>query len=345
MLAVGNLISMLLIGTVSTASAQSTVKDAKVSAKAREHFNAGVAYIDDPSGSKWEEAYREFRAAYAESKSWRILNNMGVCALNLERDEEAIEAYTQYLKLGGKDVSEKNRAQVEKDISMLKASLATVTITVDLPDARITDERVTANGGLVINRYNAEGSSFRVGIHPGHHKFTVAVPGGKSSTWEFEADPGSTQSHEFRLIEEAKPAAPPQATPVATSDSGASQSSSGMSTWVYVGAGATAVFAVTATVTGIVALSKQSDFDKAKDDGNLSRAKDLKDSGERFALITDIGIGAAVVAAGLTTYAYFTQGSGKTEKATASKTLSPGQWQFAPWGGPNQAGVAVHGAF
>ncbi|MGC4064604.1 MAG: hypothetical protein QM784_08160 [Polyangiaceae bacterium] len=343
MLAIGNLVSMLLLGAASTAYAQGTVKDAKVSAKAREHFNAGVAYIDDPSGSKWEEAYREFRAAYAESKSWRILNNIGVCALNLERDEEAIEAYTQYLKLGGKDVSDKNRAQVEKDIAMLKASLASVSITVDLPDAKITDERVTANGGLVINRYNVQGKDFRVGIHPGHHKFTVSGPEGKASTWEFEAEPGSNQIHEFRLHEEAKPAVAPAATPTTANASDASRGNSGTSTWVYVGAGATAVFAVTATVTGIVALSKQSDFDKAKDDGNLSRAKDLKDSGERFALITDIGIGAAVVAAGLTTYAYFTQGKGEAEKT--SRVLERGTWQLAPFAGVDRAGIAVHGAF
>jgi hypothetical protein len=36
-----------------------------VKPEALKHFNAGVAYVDDPTGSKWKEAYTEFRAAYA----------------------------------------------------------------------------------------------------------------------------------------------------------------------------------------------------------------------------------------------------------------------------------------
>ncbi|MGC4068579.1 MAG: hypothetical protein QM784_28800 [Polyangiaceae bacterium] len=79
-------------GTTSTGSG-----NVAITAKAREHFKAGVAYIDDPSGPKYEEAYREFKRAYAESPTYKILTNIGLCALNLERDGEAIEAYEGFL--------------------------------------------------------------------------------------------------------------------------------------------------------------------------------------------------------------------------------------------------------
>ncbi|HMA94301.1 MAG TPA: hypothetical protein VKP30_16530, partial [Polyangiaceae bacterium] len=65
--------------------------------EAQKHFDAGLAYADDPTGPKWEEAFKEFRAAYTLSQNWKILNNIGLCALNLERDGEAIEAYKDYL--------------------------------------------------------------------------------------------------------------------------------------------------------------------------------------------------------------------------------------------------------
>lgn len=68
---------------------------------AKEHFKAGIAYADDPSGPKWEEALKEFRAAYRTTPTTKLMNNIGLCALNLERDGEAIEAFEAYLAGGG----------------------------------------------------------------------------------------------------------------------------------------------------------------------------------------------------------------------------------------------------
>lgn len=68
------------------------------SEEARSHFAAGVSLLQDPEGEKVEEAYREFRTAYDLSGSPKILGDMGFCAMRLERDGEAIEAYTRYLR-------------------------------------------------------------------------------------------------------------------------------------------------------------------------------------------------------------------------------------------------------
>src|SRR5437870_1255310 len=68
-----------------------------VSAEARTHFDAGVRLLLDQEGARYEEAYREFHAAYAASRSSRILGNLGLCAMKLERDAEAVDAYERYL--------------------------------------------------------------------------------------------------------------------------------------------------------------------------------------------------------------------------------------------------------
>ena len=68
-----------------------------VSPEARAHFKTGVAYLEDPEGQRFEDAYAEFRKAYELSHSAKILGNLGLCAMKLERDGEAIDDYTKYL--------------------------------------------------------------------------------------------------------------------------------------------------------------------------------------------------------------------------------------------------------
>ena len=68
-------------------------QDVPISDEARAHFTTGVNLLQDPDGARYEEAYREFKEAYAESPSWKILGNLGICAMKLERDSEAISAF------------------------------------------------------------------------------------------------------------------------------------------------------------------------------------------------------------------------------------------------------------
>lgn len=56
-----------------------------------------MSFADDPDGPKWEEASREFQAAFADSSNYQFMNNLGLCALHLERDADAIAAYEGFL--------------------------------------------------------------------------------------------------------------------------------------------------------------------------------------------------------------------------------------------------------
>ena len=38
-----------------------------ISEEARSHFTAGVNFLQDPDGARYDDAYREFKAAYAAS--------------------------------------------------------------------------------------------------------------------------------------------------------------------------------------------------------------------------------------------------------------------------------------
>ena len=131
-----SLSAVLLVMGMEPATAQAAPKDApqavQITEKARELFRAGVALLQDPDGARYEEAYQQFKAAYAESPSWKILGNLGFTAMKLERDGEAIEAFKGYLEQGGKELTKAERAQFQSDLDTLSATAATVTI-VGLP--------------------------------------------------------------------------------------------------------------------------------------------------------------------------------------------------------------------
>src|SRR6266496_5806066 len=76
-------------------------RDVPVSEEAKKYFKSGVDFLKDPDGARYEEAYAKFRAAYQISPSWRILGNLALSAMKLERFGEAIEAYERYVAEGG----------------------------------------------------------------------------------------------------------------------------------------------------------------------------------------------------------------------------------------------------
>ena len=86
-------VALAALLTLTFASTRDARADVPISQEAREHFTAGVNLLQDPAGARIEEAYREFKTAYAASPSYKILRNLGLCAMRLERDQEAIEAY------------------------------------------------------------------------------------------------------------------------------------------------------------------------------------------------------------------------------------------------------------
>jgi hypothetical protein len=332
---------VLLFGSLSFAQ-----KDPKISDAARTHFKAGVAYLDDPNGPKYEEALQEFRKAYAESPSSKIMNNIGFCALNLERDGEAIEAYEAFLAGNSADLTPKVRKQVEQDIAMLKASLVKVTLTGEPKDLSVVDERRNSQGALVVNRYKIGDGSTALGIHPGHHRMTASAPGYEPIEWEFEAEPASSHEHVFKLTAKGSgtAAAPvmaeskPVASSAVTEPPAAPQRR--VHPGVYVGAIAAGVFAAAATTTGILTLSKHKDFEAADNRDDDKEADRLSKSGKRLALLTDVGIGAAVLSAGVATYFYFAAPGKSAEKSPSTATL-----QLTPSVGVDRAGLSLVGNF
>ena len=257
-------LAVALMLALSTGSAVAFAADVPISDDARSHFTAGVSFLQDPDGARYEEALREFQAAYAISPSWKILGNLGLAAMKLERDGEARDAIKGYLDGGGKQLDSQERAQMERDLQALEASLVAVHIEAAPSDVTLVDERQPLTGSPIINRYGPLTGPIDLGLRAGHHRFTAKLDGYADQVWEIEGQPGGKLSHSFALTATttATVAPPPAASAVAPPSGTAAQAKvdlepkpagNGLRTGSYValgvgavGVGLGALFAVSA---------------------------------------------------------------------------------------------------
>ena len=296
-----------------------------ISDEARAHFKAGVSLLQDPEGERVEEAYREFKAAYESSHSPKILGNMGLCAMKLERDGEAIEAYTRYLR-EVTDLGPEERAQIVRDVQTLTTGVVTLQLTVTgaPPGTKVivTDVRTPVKGERITNAYVLPSDhKLVVGVRSGHHMLTARAPGFQDEQWEIEALSGSKESRTLTLKPRVTAAAvSPPSRPAGEPARAEPEPAPSRVPWVVAGAGAALM--VAGAVTGVVALGKESDIATACPNDLCPSTFDL--AGARSSAKTMIGvtdvllIGGGVLVAGGVTWALLTPGPKPRERGAAT---------------------------
>lgn len=312
--------------------------DVAINEDARAHFTAGVNLLQDPDGARYEEAYREFKAAYAASPSWKILGNLGLSAMKLERDGEAIEAYKKYLSQGGKQVEAEERAQFQRDLATLEAGVVRLTLDSEPPGAIIEDERFPASGNAIRNSYATNGP-LQIGVRAGRHRFTAKLAGRPDAVWDVELSPRQQQSYTFKFAEApAAPLAVPAPTPppvtqpaAVTVDSGsAAKANNGMRIGSYVALGVGVVGLGAGTLFAVQSKGKFEDANAITDrecgagnaDCELGAAfpawKSASDDAKSAKTLSLVGfiVGGVGVATGVT---LFVLSTGKKEQPATAK--------------------------
>ncbi len=310
--------------------------DVAITDDARARFTAGVNLLKDPEGPRYEEAYREFKAAYAASPSYKILGNLGLCAMKLERDDEAIVAFEKYIA-EAPDLAPAEIAQVKADLGTLKVGVAHITVTSSPPGAQIFDTRLPSRGERITNTYGPITAPTKLGIRQGQHTLTAKLAGYPDVVWEVDANGAEMGEHTFEL---KKPAAVADTRGVLTPVNSSRKTPA--TVWLF--GAATGAFLAGGVVTGILASSKHSDYDKANNGTDPVNAKSIKDSGQTLNLVADVCFGAAIVSAGLTTYFYFSSDPAPATVGNVTKPASPTvAWtpEYRPGGG----GISVFGNF
>jgi hypothetical protein len=287
--------------------------DVPVSEEARSHFSAGVLLLKDPTGPRYEEAYREFNAAFRASPSPKILGNLGLCAMKLERDAEAIDAYERYLD-EARDQTKEEREQIKKDLVTLRAGLVRIRLSSIPPGATIEDTRTASFGGVVHNTYGPLRQKTSIGVRQGKHVMIAKLEGYADQKWEFESGGSDLGEHVFTLEKvEKKPKEEPQSETAAA----APATTRPVPTAVYVGAGVTAALAIGATIAGASALAHRDEYDEANRRRDFEQAQDLQRDGERLNIFTDVLVGATIAAAAVTVVLYVTRSERKATGAAS----------------------------
>jgi tetratricopeptide (TPR) repeat protein len=283
----------VVLGAAGVAAADDVV----ISEEAKGHFRAGVDYLELPTGPRYEDAYRAFKAAYRISPSPKILGNLGLCAMMLERDGEAIEAYRRYLAEVG-DIAPDERAGIARELERLEQSVVTLTLTVTPPGAVLIDERIPVNGSAVVNRYGPSDGDGRIviGLRAGHHRVRLERDGHVTERFEIDAEPGTSVT---RTVALARVSAAPSPEPV-EEPSEAALPSMTMAPAVIAGLAITGALAVTTAVLAGVAGANHGDYEDARERGDLAAAAELSRRGESLNIAADVLLGAALASAAVT---------------------------------------------
>ena len=328
--------------------------DEKISEEAKLYFQNGVELIQNQPPN-YQDAYYQFKLAWDKSHSWKVLGNWGLCALKLERDGEAIWAYSEYLKKGGKDVDASERKDLERDLMLLNGNSASVMLTSEVADFQVLDSR--AGSPNPPQSYKAEGGKLALKLRAGTHTLTASSQG-KSLRWEVQLSPGNSETHAFEFTERkaavpvvAAPAAA-AATPVANAEpapapveappDASGKSGGALRTAGFVTAGVGVLALGTGAIVGILAKGKDSDArDTCIDSGSglvcPESAQDKFSSAKSQGSLANVLMigGGVFAAAGVGMIIW---GGPKEQPATARLKLSPML-------DARQAGLFAQGAF
>lgn len=231
----------------------SPLRAQELPADARAHFDRGQELLS-ASAPNYEAACRELRLADELSDSWQVLGPLGRCNEALERDGEAIRAYSEYLAQGGGSIAAAERAAVEAALLGLRMNVAEVLLTASRPGLLVVDSRLGSSAPP--QTYRLESGRLELAVRAGTHVIT-AGSGDATLEWEVTLVPGQSLEHHFEF-----PTSSPGAAPAAVmrrEDTSASSTASTLRTTGLVVAGVGSAALVAGAVTGLLVLAREHD--------------------------------------------------------------------------------------
>jgi hypothetical protein len=328
--------------------------DDKISEEAKGYFRNGVELIL-ASPPNYQDAYYQFKLAYEKSGSWKVLGNLGLCALKLERDGEALEHYTNYLKSGGNDIDPEERKALERDSLLISGNSAVVNLSAAAADADIIDAR--AGSSVPPQAYRLTAGALTLRLRGGTHTLTATASDGRQEKWEVVLSPGKTVDHRFEFGAGGAPAgadAPPGGEPTPaggpapTTDPGAEPGKKGSPLRLvgFIAAGVGGAAIIGGVVTGLMAKGAEDDALGQCDEASKTCATGAEgdfDSASSLATVTNVLFigGGVLAAAGVGMIILGGSSSGESAPAAASAP----RLRLTPIVGTDGAGIFATGTF
>lgn len=253
---------------------------------AKEHVKAGVKHY---KAGAFGAALVEFTAADEEAPSPRIQFNIAQTCVELKSYACALTAFEKVLTAPANQTSPEQRTIARTETKRLKPLVAFVFIAVNVDGAEVTIDDV---------RVGTSKLAAPVLVSAGRH--TIAASKGNLFPARKSVDvPGGAERVDVQLdLVEPPPPPPPKVLYVTKPEK---PEKSRLPVWL--GLGATGMLAATTTVFGVLTLGAQSSLEKRSDQFGVTRAQmdDAQTKQDTLAIVTDIALGATILAAGITT--------------------------------------------
>jgi tetratricopeptide (TPR) repeat protein len=273
---------------------------------ARQHFADGLKLYKD---GDFDAALVQFERAYAIKPNYKVLYNIAQTYFQLRQYVEARDNMARYLKEGGSAIDPERQAAASKDLADLEKRIAKVTVNVNVNGAT-----VLVDGKKVGVTPLAE----PISVSEGQRTISVEAPNRGARERLIRVAGGEQQALNLTFEETAPTVIVKQAGPASTRQAGP-----GAAFW------ATAIGAVAlgagGGVTGLLALSAQSDNKNQQKEFGVSQTKlnDSHDRAKSLALTSDILSGAAIVCAGAAVVILITSPH-HADSAQVGLTMGPG---------------------
>ena len=301
--------TLLTAGSVPVLAAEPQAPDAPEVEQARERFRRGAELFSEGS---FDASLAEFKRAYQLVPNYRVLFNIGQVQIELHDYVSAERAFGEYLSHGGADIPAERRAEVEKQLEVLRTRIGEVTLEGNLDGADLSVDR-TPVGRLPLAqpiRVNA-GTRLLSLQKPGYTRAerSISVAGGDRLNVAVTLEPIAPA-----VAQKSVPSPPPKP---------AAESSGGTSTGVWIGVAATALFVGSAATFGVLTQREDNALDDALDryPADPQEVEDTRDKVKLYAALTDASAGAALVSGLVTLYFALSGGSSEASEKGSSRSL------------------------
>jgi len=303
--------------------------------EAKLHFENGLSLLQQ-SPPNYQDAHQQFLLAYEKSgKRWSILGNLALCAMNLERDGEALAHYEAYLSQAKDDITPDERAAIEREMLLIKGNMATATLSSAEPGTRVSVRREGSSAPAQVYRL-ADGPT-KLGLRAGQLEITASA-GDKTETWQVVLSAGDAKSFTFTFAPKVAAAAPALAAPAAA-PSEPEPSSSPVRTAGFITGGVGIAALIGGLITGVMTSQMEKDA-RAQCVNSIcpEAAEDDFKAASDLATVTNVLlIGGGVLTATGITLVLVGGKSGSRESAR--------QLRLTPHVSPVFAGLSAHGTF
>jgi len=289
------------------AFAQSPEASASDRSTAQEAYRHALGLFD---ARRYAEALVEFKRAYQLAPAFRIQYNIGLSQAALGDALGAVAAFSRYLREGGAKIDSARRAQVDAEIARLSKQLGWLTLDIAESDAEVTVDGVLLAKGLAVQELR---------LNAGRHTIAVRSADGTVKTQSVVLGAGAEQRLRFEAHGTGSGASAASPSPAPSAPAGPRREVPWLA-W-----GVTGALGVSAAITGVVALRAHGDEEDLQAKRGVERADllDARDKVKNFALASDILLGAAAVATGVSLYLTLKEPSG--EEPRTALIIGPGQ--------------------